>query len=90
MVQYTRARQEHHHGLLRGQTATTAGDENPTLVVVTDRNDLDGQLFSTFCAGDGLLKTTPLQAGSRRTARYVGLASGGGIIFTTVQKNLPC
>ncbi|MFO1346422.1 MAG: type I restriction endonuclease subunit R [Rhodocyclaceae bacterium] len=61
--------------------------KNPTLVVVTDRNDLDGQLFSTFCAAGDLLKTTPLQAGSRDELRDM-LASrqAGGIIFTTVQK----
>ncbi|WP_407276785.1 type I restriction endonuclease subunit R [Halothiobacillus sp. DCM-1] len=61
--------------------------KNPTLVVVTDRNDLDGQLFATFCAASDLLKTTPLQAGSRDELREM-LASrqAGGIIFTTVQK----
>lgn len=61
--------------------------KNPTLVVVTDRNDLDGQLFATFCAAGDLLKTTPLQAGSRDELREL-LASrqAGGIIFTTVQK----
>jgi type I restriction enzyme, R subunit len=61
--------------------------KNPTLVVVTDRNDLDGQLFATFCAAADLLKTTPLQAGSRDDLREM-LASrqAGGIIFTTVQK----
>lgn len=60
---------------------------NPTLVVVTDRNDLDGQLFATFCAASDLLKTTPLQAGDRDELREM-LASreAGGIIFTTVQK----
>jgi type I restriction enzyme R subunit len=60
--------------------------KNPTLVVVTDRNDLDGQLFATFCAASDLLKTTPVQAGPRRTAGHAGLARAGGIIFTTVQK----
>ncbi|WP_084612729.1 type I restriction endonuclease subunit R [Pseudogulbenkiania sp. MAI-1] len=61
--------------------------KNPTLVVVTDRNDLDGQLFATFCAASDLLKTTPVQAGSRDELREM-LASrqAGGIIFTTVQK----
>lgn len=61
--------------------------KNPTLVVVTDRNDLDGQLFATFSAASDLLKTTPLQAGSRDDLREM-LASrqAGGIIFTTVQK----
>ncbi|MDP9993811.1 type I restriction enzyme R subunit [Variovorax boronicumulans] len=61
--------------------------KNPTLVVVTDRNDLDGQLFGTFCAAGDLLKTTPLQATGRDELRDM-LASrqAGGVIFTTVQK----
>lgn len=61
--------------------------QNPTLVVVTDRNDLDNQLFGTFCAASDLLKTTPSQAGSREELRDM-LASreAGGIIFATVQK----
>lgn len=61
--------------------------KNPTLVVVTDRNDLDGQLFATFSAASDLLKTTPVQAGDRDELRQI-LASreAGGIIFTTVQK----
>lgn len=61
--------------------------KNPTLVVVTDRNDLDGQLFATFSAASDLLKTTPVQAGGRDELRDI-LASreAGGIVFTTVQK----
>ncbi|WP_241235820.1 type I restriction endonuclease subunit R [Xanthomonas arboricola] len=61
--------------------------KNPTLVVVTDRNDLDGQLFGTFCAAIDLLRTTPVQAAGRDELRDM-LASreAGGIIFTTVQK----
>ncbi|MBS0506893.1 MAG: type I restriction endonuclease subunit R [Proteobacteria bacterium] len=61
--------------------------KNPTLVVVTDRNDLDGQLFATFSAASDLLKTTPVQAGGRDELRQL-LASRavGGVIFTTVQK----
>jgi len=61
--------------------------KNPTLVVVTDRNDLDGQLFATFCAASDLLRTTPVQATGRDELRDM-LASreAGGIIFTTVQK----
>ena len=61
--------------------------KNPTLVVVTDRNDLDGQLFATFSAASDLLKTTPVQANDREELREM-LASreAGGIIFTTVQK----
>ena len=60
---------------------------NPTLVVVTDRNDLDGQLFNTFSAAVETLKQTPVQASDRDDLREM-LASrqAGGIIFTTVQK----
>lgn len=60
---------------------------NPTIVVVTDRNDLDGQLFNTFKMAAETLKQTPVQAGDRDELREI-LASrqSGGIIFTTVQK----
>ncbi|MGL6159746.1 type I restriction endonuclease subunit R [Microbulbifer sp.] len=61
--------------------------KNPTLVVVTDRNDLDGQLFGTFCAAEDLLRQTPVQAGSRGELREILASRGaGGIVFTTVQK----
>ena len=60
---------------------------NPTIVVVTDRNDLDGQLFNTFGMASDALKQTPVQAGDRDELRDM-LASrqSGGIIFTTIQK----
>jgi len=60
---------------------------NPTIVVVTDRNDLDGQLFNTFSMASDALKQTPVQAQDRDDLREI-LASrqSGGIIFTTVQK----
>lgn len=60
---------------------------NPTIVVVTDRNDLDGQLFNTFSMASEILKQTPVQASDRDDLRDI-LASrqSGGIIFTTVQK----
>ncbi len=63
---------------------------NPTIVVVTDRNDLDGQLFQTFAGARALLKETPQQAEDREQLR--ALLNGrpsGGIIFTTVQKFSP-
>ncbi|HNP51813.1 MAG TPA: HsdR family type I site-specific deoxyribonuclease, partial [Nitrosomonas nitrosa] len=63
---------------------------NPTIVVVTDRNDLDGQLFQTFVGARSLLKETPQQAENREQLR--ALLAGrpsGGIIFTTVQKFAP-
>jgi len=60
---------------------------NPTIVVVTDRNDLDGQLFNTFGMAAETLKQTPVQAGDRDELRDI-LASrqSGGIILTTIQK----
>ncbi|MGL4603936.1 MAG: type I restriction endonuclease subunit R [Iodobacter sp.] len=70
-----------------GKLLQQAGMKNPTLVIVTDRNDLDGQLFGTFCAAADLLKTTPVQAGSRDELREMLTSrQAGGIIFTTVQK----
>ena len=60
---------------------------NPTIVVVTDRNDLDGQLYETFCSAQELLKQTPEQADSREELREkLGARQAGGIIFTTIQK----
>lgn len=60
---------------------------NPTLVVVTDRNDLDGQLYQQFCSAKDLLKQDPEQADSRdELRRKLGERQSGGIIFTTVQK----
>ena len=60
---------------------------NPTLVVVTDRNDLDGQLFNTFAMADEALQQVPVRAANRSELRHT-LASrqAGGIVFTTVQK----
>lgn len=60
---------------------------NPTLIVVTDRNDLDGQLYATFCNAVELLKQTPVQASDRDSLRQLlAERESGGIIFTTVQK----
>ncbi len=60
---------------------------NPTIVVVTDRTDLDGQLYNTFSMARETLKQTPQQAGGRDELRQI-LASrqSGGIVFTTIQK----
>jgi type I restriction enzyme R subunit len=61
--------------------------ENPTLVIVTDRNDLDGQLYQTFCQSTDLLRQTPVQADSRDDVRrLLSERASGGIIFTTIQK----
>ncbi|MBE0511240.1 MAG: type I restriction endonuclease subunit R, partial [Gammaproteobacteria bacterium] len=60
---------------------------NPTIVVVTDRNDLDGQLFNTFTLAADTLKQTPVQAGDRDELReMLAKRQAGGIIFTTIQK----
>jgi len=61
--------------------------QNPTVVVVTDRSDLDGQLFKTFSQSTDLLRETPVQAGSREELRMIlSNRNSGGIVFTTVQK----
>ena len=60
---------------------------NPTIVVVTDRNDLDGQLYDTFSMAAETLKQTPVQAEDRDDLRDIlSSRQSGGIIFTTVQK----
>lgn len=62
---------------------------NPTIVVITDRNDLDEQLFDDFLAGENLLRQVPRQAESRADLRQLLQTAGGGIVFTTIQKFLP-
>ena len=62
---------------------------NPTLVVLTDRNDLDDQLFGTFANCHELLRQTPVQAEDRADLRTKLQVASGGIIFTTVQKFAP-
>ena len=60
---------------------------NPTIVVLTDRNDLDNQLFGTFCASSKLLlRQTPKQAQNRENLKELLRVNAGGIIFTTIQK----
>lgn len=59
---------------------------NPTLVVLTDRNDLDDQLFSTFSMCRDLIRQTPVQAESREDLQKVLSRASGGVIFTTLQK----
>ncbi len=62
---------------------------NPTIVILTDRNDLDDQLFSTFGNCVGLLRQTPVQATNREHLKELLKVSGGGVIFTTIQKFSP-
>jgi len=62
---------------------------NPTLVVLTDRNDLDDQLFGTFSRCHELLRQPPVQASSRADLRDRLSIEAGGVVFTTIQKFLP-
>jgi type I restriction enzyme R subunit len=63
--------------------------ENPTLVVLTDRNDLDDQLFGTFARCHELLRQKPVQAESREHLQELLQVASGGVVFTTVQKFFP-
>jgi type I restriction enzyme R subunit len=63
--------------------------ENPTLVVLTDRNDLDDQLFGTFSRCEDLLRQPPVQAESRAHLRQLLQVEAGGVVFTTIHKFFP-
>lgn len=63
--------------------------ENPTLVILTDRNDLDEQLHETFTNCQQLLRQEPQKAESRRELRQLLKVASGGIVFTTIQKFMP-
>jgi type I restriction enzyme R subunit len=63
--------------------------QNPTIVVITDRNDLDEQLFGTFSRCSELLRQPPQQAESREHLRVLLNVSSAGIVFTTIQKFMP-
>jgi type I restriction enzyme R subunit len=63
--------------------------DNPTIVVMTDRNDLDDQLFDTFTGCRQLLRQTPVQADDRKHLRQLLNVASGGIIFTTIHKFMP-
>ncbi len=63
--------------------------ENPTIVVLTDRNDLDDQLFGTFSRCQDLLRQPPVQAESRADLRSRLSVEAGGVVFTTIQKFFP-
>lgn len=63
--------------------------KNPTLVVLTDRNDLDDQLFGTFSACHEILRQKPVQARDRGHLRELLQVVSGGVVFTTIQKFLP-
>ena len=64
--------------------------ENPTIVVITDRNDLDGQLFGVFSLAQDLLREQPVQVSTRQDLRTrLGNRPSGGIVFATIQKFMP-
>jgi type I restriction enzyme, R subunit len=63
--------------------------ENPTIVVLTDRNDLDDQLFGTFARCKDLLRQPPVQAADRADLREKLKVASGGVVFTTIQKFFP-
>lgn len=67
-----------------------AAMENPTIVVITDRNDLDGQLFGVFSLAQDLLREQPVQAATRQDLRAkLANRPSGGIVFATIQKFMP-
>lgn len=75
---------------LAGALMASAEMQNPTLLVVTDRNDLDNQLFGVFAGASELLRETPVQADTRtELRRLLANRPSGGIIFTTIQKFTP-
>jgi len=63
--------------------------DNPTIIVLTDRNDLDDQLFDTFSKCSDLLRQRPVQADSRDKIKELLKVASGGIVFTTIQKFFP-
>lgn len=63
--------------------------DNPTIVVITDRNDLDDQLFDTFAASKQLLRQDPVQAEDRNHLKELLKVGSGGVVFTTIQKFQP-
>lgn len=72
-----------------GKLITSEAMQNPTIVVITDRNDLDDQLFDTFASSKQLLRQEPVQARDREDLKDLLKVASGGIVFTTIQKFLP-
>lgn len=72
-----------------GQIVKHPAMQNPTIVVITDRNDLDDQLFGTFAMCKDLIRQTPVQAESREDLQAVLDRAAGGVVFTTIQKFAP-
>lgn len=72
-----------------GKLVASAELYNPTLVIITDRNDLDDQLFATFALSQDLLRQSPEQATDRHELRRLLNRESGGVIFTTIHKFSP-
>lgn len=72
-----------------GRVVAHPSMKNPTIVVITDRNDLDEQLYGTFTGCRELLRQSPMQAKSRAHLRQLLSVASGGVVFTTVQKFFP-
>ncbi len=72
-----------------GKLITSPEMQNPTIVVITDRNDLDEQLFDTFASSTQLLRQEPVQAADRKDLKELLNVASGGIVFTTIQKFMP-
>lgn len=72
-----------------GQLVRCPELENPTIVVITDRNDLDDQLFGTFAMCRDLIRQTPQQADNREALQAILNRASGGVVFTTIQKFAP-
>lgn len=72
-----------------GKLITSPEMRNPTIVVITDRNDLDDQLFDTFASSVQLLRQEPVQAENREHLKELLKVASGGIVFATIQKFLP-
>ncbi|MGN6802895.1 MAG: type I restriction endonuclease subunit R [Ginsengibacter sp.] len=72
-----------------GKLITSPAMQNPTIVVITDRNDLDDQLFGTFAASRQLLRQEPVQANDRDHLKELLNVASGGIVFTTIHKFMP-
>lgn len=72
-----------------GKMVVTPQLNNPTIVVLTDRNDLDQQLFETFSNCQQLIRQTPVQAENRNHLQTLLSVASGGVVFTTIQKFMP-
>ena len=72
--------------MLAGGLIRESRMNNPAVVMITDRNDLDDQLFDTFAAGRALLRQDPVQAASREHLKALLDRAAGGVVFTTIQK----